>query len=94
MHSQAEFLFAGGPAPELQPDDPDAGFYEEVAALWQIPVGSRVHVALRGHSFGDLDGRLRLARAPDLPLDPRQPLSLRIGAIEFSSRQVVAWALA
>lgn len=91
---QAEFLFADGPAPQLQPDDPDSAFYEELAALWQIPVGKNVHVALRSHHFADLQGRLAFAHAPDLPLDARQPLSLRIGAIEFSSRQVIAWALA
>lgn len=93
MNSQSEFLFADGPTPQLQPDDPDSGFYQEVADAWQIPVGGIARVALRDHHFADLQGRLLLARAPDLPLDSRQPLSLRIGTIEFSSRQVVAWAL-
>lgn len=93
MQTQAEFLFADGPVPELQPPDPDSAFYEEVAARWQIPVGQTVHVALRAHHFADLQGRLLLARAPDLPLDHRQSLALRIGAIEFSSRQLVAWSL-
>jgi hypothetical protein len=94
MEEQSEFLFAGGPVPELHPPDPRAGFYGEVSAAWQIPVGQIVHVDLRGHNFSDLQGRLELSRAPDLPLDPRQPLSLRIGNIEFSSAQLAAWSLA
>lgn len=93
MASQGEFLFADGPVPELHPPDPRAAFYEEVSAAWQIPVGQKVRVDLRGHNFSDLQGRLDLSRAPDLPLDPRQPLALRIGTIEFSSIQVAAWSL-
>ena len=94
MDPQSEFLFADGPAPELQPPDPRSGFYDEIAALWQIPVGQRVHVALREHQLADLDGLLEFSRAPDLPLDRRAALDLRIGTIEFSSRQIVAWSLA
>ena len=94
MDLQQEFLFANGPAPELPLPDPRSGFYEEVAAVWQIPVGQRVHVALREHNLADLDGLLELARAPDLPLNRRESLQLRIGSIDFSSRQIVAWALA
>ena len=94
MEAQDEFLFADGPAPEPHPLDPRAGFYEEVSALWEIPLGQRVHVALREHNLADLDGRLELARAPDLPLDRREVLALRIGTIEFSSRQIIAWSLA
>lgn len=94
MASQGEFLFADGPAPEIHLPDPRSGFYEEVAARWEIPVGLLVHVALREHSFSELHGRLELARAPDLPLDRRETLTLRIGTIEFSSRQIVAWSLA
>jgi hypothetical protein len=94
MESQQELLFADGPAPEMHPPDPRSGFYEEIATLWGIPVGQRVHVALREHSLSDLDGRLELARAPDLPLDRREALFLCIGTIEFSSRQIIAWSLA
>ena len=93
METQAEFLFADGPAPQLHPPDPRFGFYRDVAELWQIPVGEIVHVALCAHHFSDLHGRLELSRAPDLPLDRREPLALRIGTIEFTSRQVIAWAL-
>ena len=94
METQEQFLFADGPAPELHMPDPLSDFYDEVASAWQIPVGQKVHVALREHNFADLDGRLELARAPDLPLDQRTPLDLRIGTIDFSSTQIVAWALA
>ena len=94
MESQQDFLFADGPASEFQLPDPRSGFYAEVAALWEIPVGQIVHVALRGHQFADLHGRLELDRAPDLPLDRREALALRVGPIEFSSRQIVAWSLA
>lgn len=93
MEQQAEFLFAGGPAPELHPPDPRSGFHAEVAAAWKLPVGQAVRVALQDHDIADLRGRLELARAPDLPLDPRQPLPLRIGNVEFSSRQVAGWCL-
>lgn len=93
MDAQEEFLFADGAAPELHPPDPSAGFYKDVARLWEIPVGQPVHVALRDHSFADLQGRLELTRAPDLPLDRRETLALRIGAIEFTHRQIVAWSL-
>ena len=94
MEEQVEFLFADGPAPEVHLPDPRSAFYEDVATVWEIPVGQLVHVALREHNFADLQGRLDLSRAPDLPLDRRETLALRIGTIEFSSRQIVAWSLA
>ena len=93
MEQQAEFLFANGPNPQLQPDDFRSDFYAEVAAVWSLPVGQAIHIDLREPSMSDLQGRLELARAPDLPLNPRQPLSLRIGTIEFSSQHIVAWTL-
>jgi hypothetical protein len=91
--TQPEFLFADGPPPEHQAPDPRSGFYTDITALWQIPVGQLVHVDLTGHQFAELRGRLELARAPDLPLDRRETLALRIGTIEFSSRQIAAWSL-
>jgi hypothetical protein len=94
MEQQQEFLFAGGPAPHLHPPDPRTPFYEEVASAWQLPVGRLVRIDLHDHDLSFLRGLLELARAPDLPLDPRQPLVLRVGAIEFSSRQIAAWSLA
>lgn len=93
MDEQGEFLFAEGKVPELQPPDPSAGFREEVSARWRLPVGHQVRVELRNHQLPELTGRLELARAPALPLDPCVPLDLRIGTIGFSSRQITAWTL-
>ncbi len=93
MEHQGEFLFADGAAPELHVPDPRSGFYEEVSALWQIPVGQMVQVDLTGHNLSHLEGRLDLAHAPELPLNRREALALRIGTIEFSQRQVSAWSL-
>jgi hypothetical protein len=93
MESQEDFLFADGPAPELHLPDPRSNLYADVATLWQIPVGQRVRVDLTDHHFTELSGRLELARAPDLPLDRRETLALRIGPIEFSNRQLTAWSL-
>jgi len=94
MENQAEFLFADGPAPQWHLPDPRTPFFDEVAAAWQLPIGQEMRVELSGHDFANLRGRLELARAPDLPLDSRQPLALRLGEVEFSSLQVVAWSLA
>ena len=90
---QPEFLFADGPASEVPLPDPRSGFNADVADLWQLPVGQLVHVDLTGHQFSELRGRLELARAPDLPLDRREALALRIGPIEFTSCQIAAWTL-
>lgn len=93
MESQQDFLFADDPAPEVHLTDPRSNLYADVAALWQLPVGQRVHVDLTGHHFSELQGRLELARSPDLPLDCRETLALRIGTIEFSHRQIATWSL-
>lgn len=88
---QEEFLFADGPVPELHPFDPLGPFIAEVGARWSLPLGRTVRVDLTGDSLSETQGRLELARAPDLPLDPREPLTLRIGPVVFSSRQITAW---
>ncbi len=93
MKNQLEFLFADGPAPHLHPPDPRSEFYDEVSTVWQLPVGQVVRVDLRGHDLSNLQGLLDLSRAPDLPFDRRQPLVLRIGGVEFSSRQIAAWSI-
>ena len=90
---QSEFLFADGPVGELHLPDPRANFFATVAALWELPVGQLAHVNLNGHNMSDLQGRIELARAPDPPLDRREELALRIGTIEFSSRQIASWSL-
>jgi hypothetical protein len=92
MESQQDFLFTDGPGPDLHVPDPRANLYTEVANLWEIPVGQLVHVDLTGHQFAELRGRLELARAPDLPLDRREILALRIGPIEFTHRQISKWS--
>ena len=93
MPQQNEFLFADGPTPDLHLPDPRAGFYSEVAAVWHLPLGERVRTLLREHDLPEVTGRLELARAPDLPLNAREPLKLLIGHIAFLSTQVQAWSL-
>jgi len=93
MEEQIDFLFADGSGTELHLPDPRSGLYEEITATWGIPVGQITHVVLHGHNFSDLQGRLELSRAPDLPFDRREVLALRIGTIEFSSRQIASWAI-
>jgi len=93
MAHQQEFLFAGGPTPQLHPPDPRTDFYGDVAAAWQLPVGQKVRIDLRDHDLPSVQGLLELSRAPDLPLDPRQPLVLRTAGVEFSSRQIAAWTI-
>lgn len=88
---QEEFLFADGPVPEFHPTHPLGDFIAEVAARWSLPLGRTVRVDLAGDSVTEIRGCLELAVAPDLPLDSRQPLTLRIGAVVFSSRQITAW---
>lgn len=90
---QHEFLFADGPSSELIPPDPLSEFLDEIAALWQVPIGQVAHVGLTSHDMSDLQGRIVLARAPNLPLDRRETLVLRIGTIEFTSRQIISWSL-
>lgn len=94
MEYQSEFLFGEGAAPTLHLPDPNSGLFAEISTVWRLPVGQPVRVTLQDHSFDSLRGRLELTGLPDLPFDSRQPLSLRIGTIEFSSRQLVAWSLA
>jgi hypothetical protein len=91
---QLEFFLVGSAADGTAHFvDPLGNFRAEVARAWNLPLGNRVRVDLRDCQFAWLEGRLELARSPDLPLNPRDPLSLRIGATEFTSRQVNAWSL-
>jgi len=91
MEKQDEFLFAGGPEPEMQPPDPRAGFYREVAGTWGLPVGQKIHLLLRRHDLSDVVGILEMERAPDLPLNPKEPLRLSAGGVAFLSTQVQSW---
>lgn len=45
------------------------------------------------HDLAEATGRLELARAPELPLNPREPLQLSVGGVVFLSTQVQAWSL-
>jgi len=66
---------------------------DELAAVWGLPLGRKVRVELRHHTVTGLSGMLRVAGLPDLPFDRLAPLRLRIGDVEFSSRQVAAWSV-
>ena len=90
---QEELFFAEGPAQHSHSPDPRSALFAEIGALWQLPVGQVARVNLNGHNLSDLQGRIELVRAPDLPFDRREVLALRIGTIEFSSRQIVSWSL-
>lgn len=90
---QLEFLLVGAADGTAHLADPLGDFRKRISVLWHLPLGQQVRVDLRDCELPWLQGRLELAQAPDLPLDPRQALVLRIGTIEFSSRQIVAWAL-
>jgi len=92
---QQEFLFAAGDAPQLglpQSDDP---LVSDIAKAWSLPVGKRVRVYLKdGENLPVLEGHLELESAPDVPFDPRQPLSLRIRGYVFSNRAIAGWVAA
>jgi hypothetical protein len=90
---QNEFVFTDGSLADIALPGPRSGLFTDIATLWELPVGQVAHVNLSGHNMSDLQGRIELARAPDLPLDRREVLALRIGTIEFSSRQIVSWSL-
>ena len=93
MENQNEFLFADGPVPDLLLPDPRSAFFSEVSAVWHLPLGQKIRVLLKGHDFPEVAGRLELARAPDFPLNVREPLHLSVGGITFLSTQVESWSL-
>ena len=92
MSAQGEFIFEPGAASPVPDAHPLAGLIGEISRGWSLPVGPQVRVDLAGEPIDELRGRLELAAPPDLPLDPRQPLRLRIGKVAFSSRQITGWA--
>lgn len=88
------------PADEIGARSPSAEFAAtaslltaEIAAFWGLPLGGRVQVKLRDHDLSSTTGLLELMALPDLPFNPRQALSLRIGLDYFTSRQIIAWVL-
>jgi hypothetical protein len=93
MENQSDFLFADGPVPDLLLPDPRSAFYGEVAAVWNLPLGQKIRVLLKGHDFPGVAGCLELSHAPDLPLNVREPLQLSVGGITFLSTQMASWSL-
>lgn len=90
---QESFAFdekAGSPE---DPPEPLADLVADVAKLWRLPLGSRVTLRLRDPALPELTGKLLLGRAPDLPLDLRQPLALRLSGVDFTDREIAAWSL-
>jgi hypothetical protein len=90
---QSEFLFADGAEPELHLPHALDALFQEIAAAWGLPVGRRVRVSLRDPALPELAGSLELVGAPDLPLDPREVLRLRISGVTFRSDEIAAWVL-
>jgi hypothetical protein len=83
--------FAEPPLPGLTDLAPELA--DEAARVWGLPVGRRARVTLRGHAMDGLHGLVQIAGLPDLPFDASRPLRLRVGHVEFTSRQVSAWTL-
>lgn len=94
MPEQSEFLFADGAQPELHVAHPLDDFFQAVADLWSLPIGRKVRVNLRDPALPPLEGKLELQRAPDLPLNPRESLSLRVRGLNFTSAEIASWSLA
>lgn len=92
MSTQGEFRFETGDAQPAPFSHPLADLIAEAFRVWSLPLGRDVRIVLAGGSIDELRGRLELAAPPDLPLDPRQPLALRVGKVTFSSRQITGWA--
>lgn len=79
-------------SPTLQPG-PVPHLRDEISRLWSLPLGQRVELTLRRGPCDSLRGRLDLVNAPDLPLNPRQPLTLSIAGVTFSTRDIDRWIL-
>jgi len=94
MSEQSEFLFAEGAQPELHVPHPLDDFFQAVSDRWGLPIGRNVRLNLRDPALPLLKGKLELERAPDLPLNPREALSLRVRGVNFSSVEIASWSLA
>ncbi len=93
MYEQDEFLFADGPQPELHLAHPLDDLLRQIATLWGLPIGSRARVTLNDPALPVLEGKLELERAPDLPLNVRESLRLKLRGIMFTSRDIASWSL-
>lgn len=92
-HEQDEFLFADGPQPELHLAHPLDDLFVAIAAAWGVPVGRAVRLNLVNSALPELAGKLELVRAPDLPLDGREALYLRLKGVLFTHREIANWTL-
>ena len=90
---QDEFLFADGPTVSLHLPHPLEDYFAEVAARWGVPLGQKVRVRLQDPGMPELCGRLELAHAPDMPLDPREKMKLRLSGVDFCHRDLASWTL-
>ncbi len=88
--NQTDFVFASEPS--LQPG-PVPHLRDEIARIWSLPLGETVDLTLLRGSCTALRGRLQLECTPGLPFDPRQPLTLSISGVLFSSRDIEHWKL-
>lgn len=93
MEEQGEFLLADGVQSELHLAHPLDAMFQEIAAGWGLPIGQRVRLSLRDPALPELSGQLELVAAPDLPLNPREALRLRVSGVAFSSAEIAAWVL-
>lgn len=94
MDEQSEFLFADGVQPELHVAHPLDDFFQAVAEKWSLPIGRAVRMTLRDPALPLLEGKLELDHAPDLPLNPRETLTLRIRGLVFTTHEIASWSLA
>lgn len=92
-HEQHEFLFADGPQPELHLAHPLDDLFVAIAGAWGVPVGRDVRLNLTNPALPELTGKLELVRAPDLHLDRREPLYLRLKGVLFTHREIANWTL-
>jgi len=91
---QSEFLLSEGPTHQVSLPHPLDDLIVEITRLWNLPLYQRARLTLRNHALDELCGRLELVSSPDLPLNPKHALTLRVAGVEFSSRQVTSWTLA
>ena len=81
---QQEFLFSEGDDGRLGLPLADDPLMRDIGAEWGLPVGRRVRITFHsGESFRELTGRLEVAVAPELPLNRRRLLRLRVAGYEF-----------
>lgn len=93
MEEQGEFLLADRVQPELYLAHPLDAIFQEIAAIWGLPIGRCVRLSGRDPALPELSGRLELVGAPDLPFNLREALRLRVSGGAFSSTEIVGWVL-